>query len=137
MRPGLERRTSDLGVRHATRFLGHRTGGELIDLFKTADIVCVPSRDEPFGIVILEAWSASRPVVVTRNGGPGEFVRHNDTGCIVSDDRDSIGWGLGTTLAERELARNWGRNGRAEAESLFTWGRIASETENVYASCAV
>jgi glycosyltransferase involved in cell wall biosynthesis len=136
MRPGLESRTSDLEVGRATRFLGYRTGTELIDLFKTADIVCVPSRNEPFGIVILEAWSAARPVVVTRNGGPGEFVRHNDTGCVVSDDRDSIGWGLGTTLAEREQASGWGRNGRVEAETLFTWDLIAGETESVYVACA-
>jgi len=135
MRGGLEDRVTDLDIGRATRFLGCRAGAELVDLFKTTDVVCVPSRNEPFGIVILEAWSASRPVVVTRNGGPGEFVRHNDTGCVVSDDRDSIGWGLGTALAEREQARDWGRNGRTEAEMLFTWDRIAGETESVYAAC--
>src|SRR5205809_2408688 len=69
MRPAVEHRARQLGVAHATRFLGYRNGGELIDLYKACDAVCVPSRNEPFGIVVLEAWSAGKPVIVSKNGG--------------------------------------------------------------------
>jgi len=58
MRGQLERRAGQLGVAGSVRFLGYRDGDELVDLFKAADVVCVPSRNEPFGIVVLEAWSA-------------------------------------------------------------------------------
>ena len=80
MRGALEARARHLGVVPAVRFLGTRSGDDLVSLFKMADTVCVPSRNEPFGIVVLEAWSARKPVVVTQCGGPNEYVRHEETG---------------------------------------------------------
>ena len=134
MRAGLEHRAAALGIASAMRFLGHRNGHELVSLFKSADLVCVPSRNEPFGIVILEAWSAHKPVVTTRNGGPGEFVAHDDTGFTVSDDHSSIGWGVGAVLADETMRQRMGRNGRRQAESRFSWNTVAAETEHVYES---
>jgi len=117
MRPSLEGRTAALGAGCAVRFLGWREGPEAVALLNSADVVCIPSRNEPFGIVVLEAWSARKPVVVTCNGGPAEFVRHGQTGLLVFVDKDSVGWGVGTALADRREARRMGRNGRREAET--------------------
>ena len=132
----LQRQAVDMGVAESTRFLGHRSGSELVSLFKSADLVCVPSRNEPFGIVILEAWSASKPVVATRNGGPSEFVKHGHDGLVVSDNTDSVSWGVGTTLADFEHAQWMGLNGRVEAESRFSWDTVAAETEQVFEAAA-
>ncbi len=134
MRSGLQQRTATLGVSPAARFVGHRSGRDLVTLFKSADLVCVPSRNEPFGIVILEAWSARKPVVATRNGGPGEFVTHDNTGITVTDDHADIGRGIRTVLDNRAKGRQMGRNGRKEAESRFNWDTIATATEEVYRS---
>jgi glycosyltransferase involved in cell wall biosynthesis len=134
MRQSLQARAADLGLFKSVRFAGYRSGDELIGLLKTADTVCVPSRNEPFGIVVLEAWSANKPVVVTRNGGPNEFVRDQETGFMVSADRESIGWGLGMALADATNARRIGLNGRREVESRFTWEAVAKGTEEVYGS---
>jgi len=132
MREGLEHRARELGVAPAIRFLGRQTGRDLLGLFKAADMVCVPSRNEPFGIVILEAWSARKPVVATRSGGPAEFIRHEDTGVTVAADHESIGEGVDAVLSDRTYGRRLGRNGRREAESRFTWNVIAGQTEEVY-----
>jgi len=132
MRPALQGRAADLGLFRSVRFTGPRRGQELVGLFKSADMVCIPSRNEPFGIVVLEAWSASRPVVVTRNGGPLEFVRDQETGFSVHADSESIGWGLGLALSDHERARQIGRNARREVETRFSWGAIAGQTEGVY-----
>jgi len=134
MLPMLERRTRQLGVWHAVRFLGYRAGRELVNLFKSADVVCVPSRNEPFGIVILEGWSAGKPVVATRNGGPAEFLDHGQDGMITIDHPDSIGWGLGTLLNDFDRARWMGQNGLHKARTRFSWDTIARQTENVYAN---
>jgi glycosyltransferase involved in cell wall biosynthesis len=125
-----------LGVGHAIRALGDRRGRDLLDLFKACDIVAVPSRNEPFGIVILEGWSARKPVVSTRRGGPAEFVWHGVNGLHVDDTPDSVGWGLGTLLADHQHARWMGRNGRAAVDAAFSWDNIAEQTEQVYASVA-
>ena len=118
-----------LGVAHAIRMLGDRRGRELSDLFKACDIVAVPSRNEPFGIVILEGWSARKPVVTTKRGGPAEFVWHGVNGLQVEDTPDSVAWGLGTLLADHERCRWMGRNGRAAVEAVFSWDKIAEQTE--------
>ncbi|HUU84242.1 MAG TPA: glycosyltransferase family 4 protein [Phycisphaerae bacterium] len=132
MRGDLERDARQMGLGQATRFLGYRNGSALVNLFKSADVVCVPSRNEPFGIVILESWSAGKPVVATRNGGPAEFVSHGYDGLVVRDDSPSVGWGLGTTCSDFEHARWMGRNGRSTVQSRFTWNTIAARTERVY-----
>ena len=134
LRSAVERRVRQLGVAHSTRFVGFKPNGELIDLYKACDVVCVPSRNEPFGIVILEAWSAGKPVVSTVNGGPKEFIWHEVNGLKVQPNPDSIGWGLGTLFTDFEWARWMGRNGRIAAETAFAWDQIAEETLSVYRS---
>ena len=132
MRRGLERRAGQLGVAHATRFLGFKNGGELPDLYKACDVVCVPSRNEPFGIVVLEGWSAGKPVVVSKNGGPDEYVSHEVNGLKISPNQQSVGWGLGTLFTNFDWARWMGRNGRAAVESGFTWDHVADRVLDVY-----
>jgi len=134
LRKPVELRARQLGVANATRFVGFQNNGTLADLYKACDVVCVPSRNEPFGIVILEAWSAGKPVVCTKNGGPEEFVWHNVTGLKVNANPDSIAWGLGTLFADFEWGRWMGRNGRIAAETVFTWDAIAEQTLAVYES---
>ncbi len=134
LRGAVEWRAHQLGVASATRFLGYQANGSLADLYKACDVVCVPSRNEPFGIVILEAWSAGKPVVSTVNGGPQEFVWHNVNGLKVYANPDSIGWGLGTLFTNFEWARWMGRNGRIAAERAFSWDDIADLTIQVYNS---
>jgi glycogen synthase len=129
---GLEGRARQLGVSHATRFLGYRNGGELVNLYKSCDAVCMPSRNEPFGISALEGWAAGKPVIASQNGGPSEFIWHNVTGLKIYPTVNSIGWGIGTLFTNFEWARWMGANGRRAAEVAFTWDRIAEQTERSY-----
>jgi glycosyltransferase involved in cell wall biosynthesis len=125
-----------LGVAHAMRILGVVRGRELTNLFKACDVVAVPSRNEPFGIVILEGWSAHKPVVSTKRGGPAEFVWHEINGLHVDDTPESVAWGLGTLIADHDRCRWMGRNGRATVDAAFGWDSIAEQTEMVYRSVA-
>jgi len=132
MRFDLENRARRLGIAHAVRFIGQRNGNELIHLFKLADTICLPSRNEPFGIVVLEAWSASKPVVVTQNGGPSEFVCNDVNGLKIEPKPDSITWGVCSLFSDFERARWMGRNGRKTAVERFTWDIIVEQTLDVY-----
>ena len=132
MRESLEHHVSGLGIRESTRFVGHRNGEQLINLFHQADVVCVPSRNEPFGIVVLEAWSARKPVVVTDTGGPREYVRHDVNGLKIYPTSDSVAWGLRTVLDQPERGRWMGENGRKLVETDYGWEKIARQTERVY-----
>jgi glycosyltransferase involved in cell wall biosynthesis len=132
MKGDLERRAQHLGVAHATRFLGHRSGEHLVELYKACDVVCMPSRNEPFGISALEGWAAGKPVVASQIGGPSEFIWHNVTGLKIFPNPESIGWGVGTVFTNFEWGRWMGANGRRAAETAFSWNSIADSTEKCY-----
>ena len=132
MKADLEARVRHLGVAHAVRFTGQRNGDELIHLFKLADVICLPSRNEPFGIVVLEAWSACKPVVVTQNGGPSEYVWHEVNGLKIEPKPDLVAWGVCSLFSDFERARWMGRNGRKTAMERFTWDTIVEQTLAVY-----
>ena len=132
MRWGMEDRARQLGIGHATRFLGYQNGWRLADLFKACDCVCVPSRNEPFGIVILEAWSAGKPVIASENGGPSEIVWHDVNGFKIYAHPESVSWGIGTLFSDFDHARWMGENGRIAAESVFSWDIIGDEVLTAY-----
>jgi len=132
MRGCVEARAGELGVRHAVRILGFKSNQELADLYKACDVVCVPSRNEPFGIVVLEAWSAGKPVIATRNGGTNEYVWHEVNGLKIDPNPDAVAWGVGTLFSNFEWARWMGRNGRMAVEAAFTWDGIADHVCSVY-----
>lgn len=127
-----EGRAHQLGVAHACRFLGYRNGVELVNLYKICDTVCVPSRNEPFGMTVLEAWSAGKPVIASSNGGPGEFVWHEVNGLKVHPDPQPIAWGLGTLFTNFDWARWMGANGRRGVDTAFTWDAVADHILAVY-----
>jgi glycosyltransferase involved in cell wall biosynthesis len=132
MRGSLQNRANQLGVSHATRFLGHQNGWGLRDLYKACECTCVPSRNEPFGIVILEAWSSEKPVVASVNGGPSEIVWHDVTGFKVFPNPSSIAWGIGTLFGNFDHARWMGKKGREAVEKRHSWDTIAESTLEVY-----
>jgi len=133
MRGYLQNRAHQLGVAHAVRFLGAMgANGALVDLFKSTDLLCVPSRNEPFGVVVLEAWAAGKPVVATQNGGPRHFVEHGTNGFLVYDNPSSIAWGICSIFHNFAHARWMGERGRVKAAYGFSWDNIAAQTEGIY-----
>ncbi|KAA8496035.1 putative glycosyltransferase [Porphyridium purpureum] len=132
MKADLEKRAFDLGCAHAIKFLGSMKGQALVDLFKACDVVAIPSRNEPFGIVTLEAWAAKKPVVVTKSGGPREFVWHDNDGFLVDTKPEGLSWGICQIVTNFAHAKWMGERGRVKAAFQFSWDRIAEITNNVY-----
>ncbi|MBD3263948.1 MAG: glycosyltransferase [Candidatus Omnitrophica bacterium] len=132
MKSDIEDQARRVGVSHSTRFLGYLSGWRLIDLYKASDAVCIPSRNEPFGIVILEAWSAGKPVIASLNGGPGEIIWHEINGLKVYPNPDSVAWGIGTAFEDFDYASWMGRMGRVAVESAFSWNATADHVLSLY-----
>jgi len=133
MLQSLEHRAGELGVGHAARFVGYTDNGDLVRLFKSCDVVCVPSRNEPFGLVVLEAWSAGKPVVVSSAGGTNEFVDDGRNGVKVLPESHSIAKGLTTVLSLADRGRSIGEAGRLDAVERFSWDEVGRRTRDVYA----
>jgi glycosyltransferase involved in cell wall biosynthesis len=132
MRGNLENRARQLNLSHAVKFTGYVPLNEKDNLLKACDFLVVPSRNEPFGIVVLEAWSCGKPVIATHGTGAGEIVWHDVTGLKVYHDPNSIAWGIKSMFSNNEKARWMGENGRSAAEKEFNWGNIADNTLKIY-----
>ncbi|AKB67691.1 hypothetical protein DU80_19985 [Methanosarcina mazei] len=65
MRALCEYQAHKLGIGNSCNFLGYAADNTVIDWFNACDLVCIPSRNEPFGIIVLEAWDASKPIVTS------------------------------------------------------------------------
>jgi len=80
----LEALAKELGLGSRARFLGWRT--DRTALLRGADICVLPSRYEPFGTVMLEAWAAGVPLVACASAGPAAHVETGVTGLLVPID---------------------------------------------------
>jgi glycosyltransferase involved in cell wall biosynthesis len=72
--------------------------------------------------------------VVSKNGGPDEYVWHEVNGLKIYPTPESVAWGLGTLFTNFEWARWMGANGRVAAESAFSWDAVGNQTTSVYAA---
>merc|ERR550537_1308413 len=122
-----DHRSKELGVGDSCRFLGSKKGQELVDLYKACDVVVVPSRNEPFGLIVLEAWAAGKPVVASDQVGCP--VDHWANGLSVSCTSEGFAWGVKEILRDFERAREMGRRGREKAAFNMSWDSAASIQE--------
>jgi glycogen synthase len=92
----------------------------------------LPSRVEPFGIVVLEAMSAGLPVVVSIHGGATEIVRDGVDGLVVDPfDPQAIGAALGRVLDDTPERRRLTESGHARVED-YGWGDITERYVTLY-----
>ena len=128
MLAGLQARVRGMPV----RFLGLIPDAEYVRLLNAADLVVIPSRNEPFGLVLLEAWSASRAVVATNVGGLSENIDHLIDGIKVAVDPAAIAHGINRVIGDPARLRALGAGGRQKIETRFRWDAIARTVTGVY-----
>jgi D-inositol-3-phosphate glycosyltransferase len=121
-----------LGLAGRVRFLPPRPPGELVDVYRAADVVGVPSHNESFGLVALEAQACGTPVVAAAVGGLVTAVSDGVSGVLI-DGHDPADWArvLGDLLRSprhrAELAR-----GAAAHAARFSWNATANGLLAVY-----
>jgi glycosyltransferase involved in cell wall biosynthesis len=99
----------------------------LVDAYQDADVLCLPSLFEPFGISILEAMCFGVPCVGTADWAIPEMIADGQTGFTVPrGDAAALADRLGRLLTDRALAHRMGVAGRRRAEEHFSWTVVAS-----------
>jgi len=130
MKYQLSEKAKSMGL--PVQFPGYIPDSEYVRLLNASDVVVIPSRNEPFGLVLLEAWSAQRPVVVSDVGGLGENVDNFENGVKVYHDPGSIAWGINYILSGGDGVGKMGYNGSKKVDRLFRWGVSAGKMMDVY-----
>ncbi len=129
----LKNTANHLNVSHNVQFLGYVSDHDLLRLYKIADVVCIPSLYEPFGIVALEGMAARVPVVTSDTGGLPDFVENFANGITTyTDNVQSLAWGLLQVLRNPELAESLREEGHKRVSTTYNWKIIAKHTLEVY-----
>ena len=105
-----------LGLASRATLLGHLPFAALAGEYRSADVFCVPSRQEGFGIVFVEAMAAGLPVAAARAGAVPEVVADGETGLLVEPgDAGGLAAVLDRLIADPALRRRLGDAGRQRA----------------------
>ncbi|MGV9820111.1 D-inositol-3-phosphate glycosyltransferase [Nocardia xishanensis] len=125
---------AELGITDRVTFLPPQPPDRLVQVYRAADLVAVPSYNESFGLVAIEAQATGTPVLAADVGGLGTAVRHGETGLLVAGHRiPDWAAALGTLLDEpRRLDAMRGR--AVEHAANFSWEHTADGLLASYAA---
>jgi glycogen(starch) synthase len=131
---GLRHRAVELGIDRQVHFAGRLSRDEVAAAMAGATLFVMPSRLEPFGIVILEAWRAGTAVVASNRGGAPEFVRDGADGVLIDPfGTDGFAAALDALLADSGRRQAIAEAGRSRVQA-FGWPSIAEAYRQVYSS---
>ena len=117
-----------LGISDRVLFTGFLTGPDQHEVYAAADLFIMPSVSEPFGITALEAMKTGTPVLVSKQSGVAEAVKH----ALKADfwDVDEMTNKILGVIRHKGLRQSLSENGRREVADL-TWEDAAGKVENV------
>lgn len=114
-------------------FTGWLSMEQLVEWYQAADMLVVPSRYEPFGMVILEGMLHGLPIAAANVGGPREILEHERTGLLFPPgDVEAIAQALLRLVRQSKLRRNLGEAAAREVRARWLWPRIIEQVHRVY-----
>jgi glycosyltransferase involved in cell wall biosynthesis len=124
---------AELGIMDRVSFLGWRR--DIGALLAAADMFICSSRHEPLGNIVLEAWSAAKPVIAAAAQGPSELISHGKDGVLVPrEDAPALAATIASLAESPERAAALAAAGRAhftatfaEAPVIARWQRLLAE----------
>jgi glycosyltransferase involved in cell wall biosynthesis len=126
---------NDLGLANHVRIISGLApeNRDLVDAYNGCDAFVLPSRHEPFGIVLLEAWSAKLPVIASRVGGIPFIIKDNDNGILCeSDNSNDFIKAILQVLDNKKLSESLALRGRQCAVDNYEWSAICSRLKSIY-----
>jgi len=128
----LQRHCRELEIDHAVHFTGIRN--DIPRVLADLDVLVLPSvTPEPFGLTVIEAMAAARPVVATAAGGPLDTVVDGETGRLVKPgDPASLADAVLEIIADPAAAARMGAAGRIRAIEHFSIERLVTDMSAVF-----
>jgi glycosyltransferase involved in cell wall biosynthesis len=130
-RGNLEKLVASLGIASRVKFLGWRA--DRAGLFASADLCVYPSRAEPFGNVVVEAWGYGVPLVATASVGPAWLIRQGHDAIMTPvDDVQALAVGIRRILSSPDLAKQLVINGRKRVAEEFSEGAVIGRYSDMF-----
>jgi glycosyltransferase involved in cell wall biosynthesis len=96
-------------------------------LLAACDMLVVPSRIEPLGNTIIEAWAAGKPVIASQSAGPSELIASGENGLLVSiDDADGLARAMTGLAGDRALRARLAAAGFARYRAGFSESAVVA-----------
>jgi len=134
-RGALEAQAKRLGLGDRLHLLGWRE--DVPALFAAANLFVCPSRIEPLGNVVIEAWARGVPVVAAASAGPKGLITDGADGLLVPlEDAAALAAAIRRALDEPALAQHLIAGGTATHEASFTRGRVVERYMDFFARVA-
>ncbi|MBV7309554.1 glycosyltransferase [Acinetobacter sp. CWB-G5] len=129
----LKKLAVELGIDHLTHFTGSVAHEDVPSELNRLDIYVALSRQESFGVAVVEAQAMGIPVVVSNVGGLPEVVQNGKTGFIVdSENPQQAANAIKTLILDTELRRSMSIEAKQFAHSNFSWQSCAKKMSDVY-----
>ena len=127
----LKQLAAQLEIAEQVTFTGGRS--DVPRVMAACDVFTLPSFEEPFGLVFLEAMAMAKPVVAIDNGGTPEVVEHGRSGLLSPPwDVPALSANILSLVREPELRRRFGQHGRERVLQYFNAPRMARDAEQAY-----
>jgi glycosyltransferase involved in cell wall biosynthesis len=124
----LKKRAKSAGLKGILSFPGWIEDKK--EFYSRADIFCLPSLHEPFGIVLLEAFMYGAPVIATDSEGPRDIITANYDALIVpKGDAAALALALASLLDNPKRAEDLAANGFAKVKTRYTIESVAEQIE--------
>lgn len=115
------------------RFTGWLSTERLARCYREADLLVVPSRYEPFGMVILEGMLYGLPIVAADVGGPGEILEHERTGLLFPPgDVEALAHAVLRLVNDQQLRQRLGEAAACKVRARWLWPGLAAQVHRVY-----
>lgn len=135
-RAQIEARVEELGIASRVELRGWMPPVAVADAMAGSSAVVVPSRMEAFGLVALEAWRSGAPLVMTRHGGAGGFMRDGEDAVLIDpEDTSAFAATLRRVLDDAALRRRLAAAGRVRVGD-FGWDGVVAQYSRLYADVA-
>lgn len=134
LRAKLEPRLADPGRGGAScsAFIGHIEGRRKWAFLAGADVLLMPSLQENFGNVLIEALAMGTPVIATQGVGASHYLRRLDPGLVVPRAQPALNAALADLLADPDRRARIGRAGQALVRAELQWDSIAAQMARLY-----
>jgi glycosyltransferase involved in cell wall biosynthesis len=127
----LERLARRLGIESSVIFTGRREETAM-EIVCEADLVLLPSRFDGFGLCIVEAMLAGRPVIASSGAGVATHVEESGGGFVIEPSAEGVAAGIEKALMVRQSWPELGKKGHDYVLNHLTWDIVASQTLEFY-----